>query len=48
MPDLAAEWAATLDSAGEPGSEMMRAYLDKVKAAGYTGVRDWSAGLATN
>jgi TRAP-type C4-dicarboxylate transport system substrate-binding protein len=48
MPDIAAEWAAELDAAGEPGSEMLRAYLAKLAAAGYTGVRDWSAGLTTN
>ena len=43
MPNIAAEWAATLDNAGEPGSEMLNAYLGKLAAAGYTGVRDWSA-----
>jgi len=43
MPNIAAEWAATLDDAGEPGSEMLDAYLGKLAAAGYTGVRDWSA-----
>lgn len=48
MPDIAAEWAAELDAEGEPGSEMLRAYLDKIEAAGDTGVRDWTAGLATN
>lgn len=42
MPNLAAEWAADLDAKGEPGSEMLNAYLAKLKAAGYTGVRDWS------
>ena len=42
MPNLAAEWAADLDAKGEPGSEMINAYLAKLKAAGYTGVRDWS------
>ena len=42
MPNLAAEWAARLNDAGEPGSEMLAAYLGKLEAAGYTGVRDWS------
>lgn len=42
MPNLAAEWSADLDAKGEPGSEMLNAYLAKLKAAGYTGVRDWS------
>ncbi|MBZ0129131.1 MAG: C4-dicarboxylate TRAP transporter substrate-binding protein [Rhodobacteraceae bacterium] len=43
MPNIAAEWAADLDAKGEPGSEMLKAYLAKLAAAGYTGVRDWSA-----
>lgn len=45
MPDIAAEWAKGLDAKGEPGSDMLKAYLAKLKAAGYAGVRDWSAGL---
>ncbi|MFY0692204.1 MAG: C4-dicarboxylate TRAP transporter substrate-binding protein [Paracoccaceae bacterium] len=45
IPDIASEWAADLDSKGEAGSEMLRTYLSKLEAAGYTGVRDWSAGL---
>lgn len=43
MPDIAGEWAANLDANGEPGSEMLAAYLAKLADAGYTGVRDWSA-----
>ena len=42
MPSIAQEWAAVLDEAGEPGSEMLAAYLAKLEAAGYTGVRNWS------
>jgi TRAP-type C4-dicarboxylate transport system substrate-binding protein len=42
MPDIAAEWAAGLDAKGEPGSEMLNAYLGKLEAAGYTGLRDWT------
>lgn len=42
MPNIAAEWAKTLDDKGEPGSEMLRAYLGKLEAAGYTGVRNWA------
>ncbi len=42
MPNLAAEWAQRLDDAGEPGSEMLAAYLGKLAAEGYTGVRDWT------
>ncbi|TCL08322.1 TRAP-type C4-dicarboxylate transport system substrate-binding protein [Shimia isoporae] len=47
MPDIAAEWAATLNDKGEPGSDMLKAYLGKLEAAGYTGVRDWSAGAGS-
>ncbi len=43
MPNLAAEWAKTLNDKGEPGTEMLNAYLGKLEAAGFTGVRDWSA-----
>ena len=42
MPNLAAEWAEGLDAKGEPGSEMLKAYLAKLEAAGFTGVRDWA------
>lgn len=45
MPNIAAEWAADLDAKGEPGSEMLKAYLAKLQDAGYSPVRDWSAGL---
>lgn len=43
IPNIAQEWATTLNEAGEPGSEMLAAYLGKLEAAGYTGVRDWLA-----
>lgn len=43
MPDIAGEWAAGLDATGEPGSEMLSAYLAKLEAEGFTGVRDWTA-----
>lgn len=42
IPDIAAEWAKGLDDKGEPGTEMLAAYLAKLKDAGYEGVRDWS------
>lgn len=45
MPDIASEWAKQLDAKGEPGSIMLRAYLDKLAADGQTPVRDWTAGL---
>ncbi len=43
IPNIAQEWAATLNDAGEPGTEMLEAYLAKLADAGYTGVRDWTA-----
>lgn len=43
IPNIAQEWATTLNDAGEPGSEMLAAYLGKLEAAGYSGVRDWLA-----
>ena len=43
MPNIASEWAANLDGKGEPGSDMLNAYLAKLEAAGFTGVRDWTA-----
>ncbi|NQZ30905.1 MAG: C4-dicarboxylate TRAP transporter substrate-binding protein [Oceanospirillaceae bacterium] len=45
IPDIAAQWAEDLDKKGEPGAKMLKAYLAKLKAAGYSGIRDWSAGL---
>lgn len=43
MPNIAQEWAATLNNAGEPGTEMLKAYLAKLAAASFRGARDWSA-----
>ncbi|MCR8725167.1 C4-dicarboxylate TRAP transporter substrate-binding protein [Frigidibacter sp. ROC022] len=43
MPNIAAEWAAELDQSGQPGTEMLKAYLGKLEADGYTGVRNWAA-----
>ncbi|MEN0002229.1 MAG: C4-dicarboxylate TRAP transporter substrate-binding protein, partial [Pseudomonadota bacterium] len=43
MPNIAQEWAATLDQRGYSGSEMLAAYIGKLKAAGFEPVRDWSA-----
>ena len=48
MPNIALEWAAGLDAAGQPGSEMLNAYMGKLKAAGFTPVRDWAAEAASN
>lgn len=43
MPNIAAEWAANLDGAGAPGTEMLQAYMGKLAAAGFTPLRDWAA-----
>lgn len=43
MPNIAKELAATLNDRGEQGTEMVAAYIDKLKAAGFTPMRDWSA-----
>ena len=45
MPNIAVDWAARLDKTGAPGSAMLRAYIEKLKAAGQTPVRDWAAEL---
>jgi len=42
MPNIAQEWVTTMSDAGEPGADMLAAYLSKLEAAGYTGVRDWT------
>ncbi len=46
MPNIAQEWATGLDAKGQPGTEMLNAYLAKLKAAGFEPVRDWT--VATN
>lgn len=46
MPDIAAQWAAGLDAKGRDGTAMLKAYLGKLTAVGYVGVRDWTAGTA--
>ena len=45
MPNIAADWAKKLDGAGAPGSDMLKAYSAKLKAAGFTPVRDWASEL---
>lgn len=45
MPNIAAEWAKNLDGKGEPGSDMLKAYLGKLSTAGFTPLRDWAAEL---
>lgn len=48
MPNIALEWAAGLDEAGQPGTEMLNTYMGKLKDAGFTPVRDWAAEATTN
>lgn len=43
MPNIALEWAAALDAKGEPGTDILNAYMAKLSAAGFSPVRDWSA-----
>ncbi len=45
MPNIAVEWAKKLDDAGEPGSDMLKAYMSKLVEAGFTPTRDWAAEL---
>lgn len=42
MPNIAQEWAQTLNDNGEQGSEMLSAYLAKLEADGFVGARDWT------
>ena len=43
MPNVAQEWAETLNGDCEQGTEMLAAYLGKLADAGHAGVRDWTA-----
>lgn len=43
MPNIAREWAESLDAKGEPGTDILKAYMGKLSTAGFTPVRDWSA-----
>lgn len=45
MPNIAVEWAQSLDAAGKPGTDMLRAYMQKLRDAGQTPARDWAAEL---
>jgi len=45
MPNIAVEWAKNLDKKGEPGSEMLKEYMGKLKALGFTPTRDWASEL---
>lgn len=43
MPNIAQEWATTLNENGEAGTDMLAAYLQKLAAEGFDGVRDWTS-----
>ena len=43
MPNIAKELANTLNEAGEPGTEILQAYVGKLEAAGFTPMRNWAA-----
>lgn len=45
MPNIAVEWAQSIDKTGGPGSDMLSAYVSKLKDAGETPIRDWAAEL---
>ena len=45
MPNIAAEWAKTLDDKGEPGTDMLKSYMGKLSDAGFTPTRDWASEL---
>lgn len=41
MPNLAKKWATTLDGKGQPGSKILSAYMDALRAAGAKPLRHW-------
>jgi C4-dicarboxylate-binding protein DctP len=41
LPNLAKEWAAKMDSQGKPGSKVLSAYMDALRAAGAKPLRHW-------
>jgi len=41
MPNIATEWSARLDKQGLPGSKVLAAYMNAMRAAGAKPVRDW-------
>ncbi len=45
MPNISLEWAAGIDANGGPGSDMLTAYVAKLRDAGEVPVRDWAAEL---
>ncbi len=41
MPNLAKEWAASMDSKGKPGGKALTAYMDVLRADGAKPLRNW-------
>lgn len=41
LPNLAKEWAASMDGKGKPGGKLLAAYLDALRAAGAKPLRNW-------
>jgi len=41
MDNVAKVWAETLDGQGKPGSKILKTYMDSMRAAGATPVRNW-------
>jgi len=46
LPPLAQQWAVAHDAAGRPGREAVEMFVDELRAAGVTLVRDWSRAAA--
>ncbi|WP_212525784.1 C4-dicarboxylate TRAP transporter substrate-binding protein [Actibacterium sp. MT2.3-13A] len=45
LPDIAAQWVKTNEARGLPAALVMKEYIARLKAAGLTPARDWSAGI---
>lgn len=43
MDNVAQTWARQLDGEGKPGTEVLKAYMDAIRAAGGKPVRDWDS-----
>ncbi len=41
MDNVAMQWAKALDDQGKPGTEVLKAYMEAMRAAGATPVRNW-------
>jgi hypothetical protein len=41
MPNIAKDWASGLDKKGLPGTKMLTAYMNKMRAANQPIIRQW-------